>query len=172
MSSMKLKSGWVPGAIAMLIGLSACSQNAVVDVEKPSAITFEASPDEMLSALEGVCETAELRKIEPVTLPGTTTQQQIDCQGFDYFGSPRKAEFVFRNGELILVWIMLDDADLDRLDAAFVDAFGAADIKGDEIAVFIDDFAAVRHVPAEALYYSPSVASLVEAQANASIADQ
>lgn len=50
--------------------------------------------------------------IEPVQLPGAKKQSQIDCFGFEYFGAPRLAEFVFADDDLILTWVLVEENDL------------------------------------------------------------
>ena len=149
---------WIISVIAGL-SLAAC---ATPPVTKPDVITFSAPQSEMRAALETECSEIEERVIEPARIPEATSHTQIDCIGFDYFGAPRVAEFVFADDALILVWILVDETELPDLEAAFTRTFGPASFTGEEVVGFFENFAAVRKDVPEALYYSQDVSELVE----------
>lgn len=132
------------------------------DVSRPEAITFGASLEQIIASLEGVCARAEVHHFDPPRLPGATTHDQIDCQGFDYFGEPRLAEFVFMDDRLVLTWILVDADDIDALESAFISSFGDPTHVGVDIKGFAADYAAVRRDVPEALYYWKEVAPVVE----------
>lgn len=134
---------------------------ANVSVQKPAVVDFGASQSEIAQSLATSCVEIRERVIEPAQLPNVETQSQIDCIGFDYFGAPRLAEFVFADDTLILTWILVEEDDLPALEEAFIRNYGAPAFQDESITGFHDAFAAVRKDIPEALFYSPSVAQLV-----------
>jgi len=137
---------------------------ASVSVQKPVVIDFGASQSEIAQSLATSCAEIRERVIEPAQLPNVETQSQIDCIGFNYFGAPRLAEFVFADDALILTWILVEKDDLPALENAFIRDYGTPSFQDESITGFHDAFAAVRKDIPEALYYSPSVAQLVVAR--------
>lgn len=110
-----------------------------------------------------VCASHTVRELDPAEMPlATTSHVQVDCHGYDYFGAGRLAEFVFADGALTHVWVLVEESDLDPLQAAFVDAFGAPDVQAPVFAAFFEQRAAVRRDVPEALYYSETAAPLFE----------
>ncbi len=155
-----LKIGTVTFALTALF-MSGCASTHI-DVSKPDAIRYGASPEAIQSELSASCTSAELREFTPPQIPGANSHKQIDCQGFEYFGGSRLAEFVFRDEQLVLTWILVEESELDALEAAFTAEFGEPTVKMKTITGYTDDHAAVRYDTPEALYYSPDVAALVE----------
>ena len=115
--------------------LAACA-NDEPDVSKPAAFEFGATVAQIDSNLEGECEAKTLREITPPQIPGATLHQQIDCQGFEYFGDKRLAELVFGDDKLLLVWVLVNEEDLDPMDEAFTGKFGDPAFKSDTIALY------------------------------------
>ena len=127
----------------------------------PAHFRFDSGPN--AHEFSAVCETHTVRELDPAEMPlATTSHIQVDCEGFDYFGSARLAEFVFADGALTHVWVLVEEGDLDPLQAAFEDAFGAPDAEAPVFAAFFEQRAAVRRDVPEALYYSEAAAPLFE----------
>ncbi|RFB04024.1 hypothetical protein [Parvularcula marina] len=147
-------------ALSLISLLAACSN--APSVEKPAVISFDASRAQMVTALDGLCTSIDEREFNPPEIPGAETHSQIDCQGFDYFGAPRLAEFVFQDDALVVVWILVEESELDGLEEAFIAEFGEPTSKSETITAFTRVRAAVRKDTPEALYYAESVAPLVE----------
>lgn len=130
-------------------------------VKLPEVIDFGSPRQAMVQALQDYCSSIEEHTFDPPQVPEATTHSQIDCQGFEYFGAPRLAEFVFADDELILTWILVDKSELAALETAFIARFGEPTIKSEDVTAFTDANAAVRKDVPEALYYADSVAPLV-----------
>lgn len=124
----------------------------------PEAAVFGASVAEIKAGLEGNCTKLSAEPIEPVQIPGVSEQVQLDCEGFDYFGGPRKAEFVFGDNALTILWVLVGAWETDDLIASFKETYGAPSHETPDFTAFADDNAAVRTDTPEALYYSPAVA--------------
>lgn len=131
-------------------------------VQRPLVIAFGASQFEVERDLSEVCTEVRVRTIEPAQLPGAKRQSQTDCFGFDYFGAPRLAEFVFADDEPILTWKLVEESDLSKLKAAFLKQLGAPAFRSETITGFHDARAAVRKDIPETLHYAPSVAKFME----------
>ncbi|WDI32993.1 hypothetical protein PUV54_07255 [Hyphococcus flavus] len=141
-------------SLCIAIVLSGCA--TAQDVTKPAVLTFGASAADMTAALETHCTEQNLREISPPSMPGVSSQTQIDCEGFSYFGAPRLAEFVFGDDALTLVWILTEKSEEEALIAAFKNAYGAPSHETTMFTAFADDCAAVRKDVPEALYYAPA----------------
>ncbi len=127
------------------------------DVAAPAEAMFGASTAELGVVLDPVCETLALREVD-VQIPGASSQSQYDCDGFDWYGAPRRAEFVFADDALALIWILVEPEELDALAADFAAVYGAPDHDTAMFAAFNAHNAAVRREPAEALFYGEAVA--------------
>ncbi|MEM8697392.1 MAG: hypothetical protein AAGE05_15325 [Pseudomonadota bacterium] len=133
------------------------------DVTIPEAIQFGTSVDTMTDRLADLCTEAPVRTIDPPRLPGVQDiQQQIDCDGFDYMGEPRRAEFVFRDDALQLVWILVDADDQERVIAAMREAYGEEVIENSAVVAFPEYRTAWRFEPPEVLFYSEELRSAME----------
>ncbi len=133
------------------------------EVTKPEVIMFGSTLEAMTEALAGECESMNLRPIDPPFLPDVEEiQQQIDCEGFDFLGEPRFAEFVVRDGILEMVWILVDADDQDRTIAAMREAYGADGMAAAGMIAFPEHRTAWRFEPPEVLFYSESLAPAFE----------
>lgn len=137
-----------------------CVANATAfaeSVDRPGVIDFTANVMLMETVLGDYCDKQSTRETEPF-FPGRAGQTQIDCDGFDYFGAPRKAEFVFANDQLIMVWILTTKEDEPALEAALREAYGDPSHVSADFTAFAEHRAALRKDKPEALYYSDEIA--------------
>lgn len=115
-------------------------------------------------ALAQMCDSQDRRVLDPASLPlAQDSYVQIDCQGFAYQGAERTAEFIFADGQLTHVWVLVEAAELDPLTADFTRAYGQADVVAEQFTAWFNARAAVRRDIPEALYYSEAAAPLFEA---------
>jgi hypothetical protein len=144
--------------------LSACGAAPAMDAARPDVVRWNASSSDMKRALEGRCVRGFVeRPIRPPFLPDVKDAQvQIDCDGFDFLGAPRWAEFVFGDDRLQMVWIMMSDGDKDAAVAALSKAYGAASSSNADYVAFAGGHAAWRNKPAEVLFYSPELSSWID----------
>jgi hypothetical protein len=154
------------GALYLLatLGMSTAVSAQSVDVTIPDVMEYGASVDTMTERLAGMCSEAELRTIDPPFLPDVQEiQQQIDCEGFDYMGEPRLAEFVFRDDALQMVWILVDADDQDRIIAAMREAYDEEGLPVAGVIAFREHRTAWRFEPPEVLFYSEELRPMMEA---------
>lgn len=141
-------------ALLLLVALGACA-HADTRFERPEVIRFGAGVAEIERALEGHCTRRRLWTDAPVFLPGVRKQQsQIDCDGFQFFGQGRRLELVFRDGRLVLVWLMVTDAEAAAMIDSMARAYGAPTERNADYVTFARDRAAWRYRPAEILFWS------------------
>ncbi len=143
---------------------------AVLLVSGP-AFGFEAAAPETFRFGEGLqahqalfdeaCASVNVRELDPAENPAAQeTLVQVDCDGFDYFGAGRFAEFVFADGALTHVWILTTREDEAGLHAAFEAAFGAPSHDTADFIAFTQANASIRRDVPEDLYYGDEVAPL------------
>ncbi len=141
-------------ALVLLLALGACA-HADARFERPEVIRFGASVAEIERALEGQCTRRRLRTDDPVFLPGVRERQlQIDCDGFQFFGHGRRLELVFRDDRLVLVWLMVTDAEAATMIDSMTRAYGAPTERNADYVSYGRDRAAWRYRPAEILFWS------------------
>lgn len=109
--------------------------------------------------LSAHCPHYEERRIEPVTLLGGLSEQmQIDCFGLVVAGFPRKAEFVFGDGRLDLIWILTRNEEHARMRGHLTHLYGAPLEESDTYIIWPDGRALRTDVP-EIMIASPDVAA-------------
>jgi hypothetical protein len=152
-------------ACAALAAACAAAPAVAQSVALPGVIAFGSSHAQMTERLEGRCTEAETRVIDPPFLPDVeNVQLQIDCEGFDYMGEPRLAEFVIRDDVLEMVWILVDADDQERIVAAMREAYDSDGIEAGGMLAFPEHRTAWRREPPEVLFYSDTLAPLFEAE--------
>jgi len=130
------------------------------DPAPPSVFQFGAGEAAHAATLASDCTSFERRELPIDDVPmATESHVQFDCAGFDYFGAPRLAEFVFVDDALTHVWVLTEADELPPLRTAFEVAFGAPshDVPG-MVTAFIPARAVLRHDVPEALYLSDAAA--------------
>ena len=113
----------------------------------------------MKSRLAGQCETMTVRPIKPPFLTGVANQQQIDCEGFAFFGGKHHAEFVIGDDSLEMLWVMIDPADYAAALQAMIAAYGPPVARREDMIGWPAERTALRSKPAEFLFYSPRQAA-------------
>lgn len=135
--------------------LSACHlPRDPMSVEKPIVIEFASRMGTMEADLAGKCDATEVRPFNMIDHPDVTSQFQLDCYGFDYFGAPRLAEFMFVNDALAVVLINIEISEIPALETAFIAQFGEATHSKDTVLAFAEDFSGVRNDPPQSVYFA------------------
>jgi len=149
----------------VLIAAMACAP-ARGDALKPDVIRWGASAAELEAVLDGKCAKGFVnRPIDPPFLPEVKRNQvQIDCDGLDFLGAPRWAEFVVGDDRLQMVWIMVEPEDQQRAVAALIAAYGEPSSANENYVAFSEHNAAWRSEPPEVLYYAEELAAWLEPQ--------
>jgi hypothetical protein len=144
-------------ALLLVVALGACA-HAGERFERPAVIRFGASVAELERTLEGQCTRRRLWTDAPVFLLNVRERQsQIDCKGFQFFGQGRRVEFVIRDDRLVLVWLMVTDAEAPTIIEAMTRAYGAPSARNADYVTFARDRAAWRYQPAEILFWAEEI---------------
>lgn len=159
-----------PLCLSLLFAVPSAAMAQSADVTLPEVVEFGASLETMTERLSDYCAEANIRTIDPPFMPDVQNiQQQLDCDGFDYMGEPRWAEFVFRDGILEMIWMMVDADDEDRIVAAMRETYESEGVYFDggedapRIIGFQEHNTAWRFEPPEVLFYSEVMAPALEA---------
>lgn len=132
---------------------------------KPAVVRYGATVAETEKALSGLCKKLNIRQInQPFIVLREIVkdkQMQIDCDGFDYFGKPRWAEFVFADDSLEMVWILTEAADENTLLKAMTAASGDVTYRNDKFIHATNGRTALRTDKPEVLFYSEKLAPRV-----------
>ena len=130
--------------------------------DRPSVVVWGAEIDTVRNSLRSLCPGGlDVRRFEPAELPGVQDHRQIDCQGFDFMGAPRMAEFVFAEGRLRLVWILMNASDADRVVAGMRARHGAPTVDNPGVTAFTAGRTAWRKDKPEVLFYAPEMDALM-----------
>ena len=141
--------------IGLLVGSGATAGEAVT-VTKPGHMVFSQTPTEVKRQLSGRCERLSEQSIDPVQIPGAQSQSQLDCHGHQYAGKPRLAEYVFRNQQLYLSWILVEATELDELESRMRDEYGQPDHSTQVFSAWTSHRTALRKDIPEVLFYAPA----------------
>lgn len=148
--------------ITLALGISTASSFA--DDLRPASIDFGLNVADAHSSLADHCNMLTERQITPAQLPGTKESQiQFDCEGFSYFGKPRLAEFVFRDGALALVWILTDAAEETAFEEKMIRSYGTPSHTNVAFTAFTKHRTALRKDKAEVLFYAKELAPMFNA---------
>lgn len=143
-------------AVCGVLSVASTQALAGEDPLRPDVIDWGASAAEIEKSLEGKCVNGfRNRPIDPPFLENVEDKQvQIDCDGLEFLGAPRWAEFVIGDDRLQMVWVMVDAEDRDKAVKALEKAYGEPSRRTDMFTAFVDYRAAWREEPPEVLFYS------------------
>lgn len=132
---------------------------------KPAVVRYGATVAETEKVLAGLCKKVTVRQInQPFIVLREIVkdkQMQIDCDGLDYFGKPRWAEFVFADDSLEMVWILTEKADEENLLKAMTAVSGDITHRNEKFIATTKGRAALRTDKPEVLLYSEKLAPKV-----------
>ncbi len=131
---------------------------------KPGVVRFGATLAEMQKSLAGLCAKLTTRRIDPplrVLRDIEERQFQIDCEGFEFRGKPRHAQFIVADDRLELVWIMTERSEGGLLHRLMESMYGEPERSNDKFFSFARGRAALRIDVAEVLFYSERLAPRV-----------
>lgn len=124
-------------------------------VEKPEVFVFGESKDNVVQKIMPLCTSTSYHENERIQLPtAKKIQSQLDCEGFMYYGKPRKVELVFADEILDMVWILTDEAEEQQFIAKFKEMYGEPSHMIEDATFFLNHGVAVRNKPHEVLFIS------------------
>lgn len=139
-----------------------CDQQSPT-ITQPKVIHFGASMATMQAKLEKVCQSMDIKTIEPPQIPNAQKQTQLDCQGFKFAGKERLAEFVFKDDTLILTWVLVEANELTQLQQHMSQKYGQAQHQNALFSAYPAHRTALRKDMPEILFYAEDAAAQFEA---------
>ncbi len=144
------------------------------DPAPPPAFQFGESVEAHAATFASDCTSFGTRTLPVEEMPlATESHMQVDCEGFEYYGAPRLAEFVFADGALTHVWVLTGAEDLPGMQAAFDYSFGAPShhVPG-AVMAYMPHRAVLRFDTPEALYMSEAAAPFFAAWFDGMVSEQ
>jgi len=137
---------------------------AIAEGLLPNVVRYGATVADMQTRLASSCQTMNTRRIEQPFLPDVKDKQmQIDCEGFQFLGKLRRAEFVFRDDSLEMIWILTTAEEQSLILKAMMDAAnGAPTHRNDKYIAFTNNRTALRLDRPEVLFYSEKLAPHIQ----------
>ncbi|MDH3338322.1 MAG: hypothetical protein OER22_15510 [Gammaproteobacteria bacterium] len=117
----------------------------------PALFDMNQSIDEARPRIEAACARTSVLQYTGAMAAPYEHQTQIDCFDLLVMGKPRKVEFMFNEGYLEFLWILLERAELDVVEAKFREVYGDVVFANGNYKVFADGAIALRSEPAEIL---------------------
>ncbi|MEN8143745.1 MAG: hypothetical protein ABFS14_02235 [Gemmatimonadota bacterium] len=146
---------WLLVGLALMGAQEALAQESAL----PRTLVIGGSLEALLPLMIEDCErTQELHYTGEQAAP-FTDQVQVNCWGLDILGGSRKVEFMFNDGPLGHVWILVEREELDDLRQSLARSFGEVVYETDLDAVLASGTVAVRTRPAEILVATPELIS-------------
>jgi hypothetical protein len=148
-------------AIVCFSGSNAGAQGAKTDSIRPAVVKIGAHLEESTSRLKPLCTKLDARQIKPAFLVlrefVKVRQMQLDCDGFQFAGGPRWAEFIFADDSLAMVWILTEARDEADLLRQMTKAYGAPTHRNEKFIAFAEFGAALRTDRPEVLFFAPDL---------------
>lgn len=148
--------------LCLMLIMAACKKESTIQPEadvptvtKPEAFQFGTSLAYTRDLVLPLCDSVTELLNEPILLPtAVESQSQLDCWGFTYAGAPRKAELIFADDSLDIVWILTEAEEESYFIEEFTALFGEPTHIAEEITFFLDHGVGVRNNPHEVLFIS------------------
>lgn len=125
----------------------------------PRTIQIGAFPESLRPLLAQDCVRTTERQYEGAQAAPFTRQLQINCSDLQVFGAPREVEFLFNDGPLGHVWILVRGEELGELRGQLERVFGPVVHETGLDLVFASGTVALRNRPPEVLVATPALVS-------------
>lgn len=132
---------------ALLVGTACARKEALF----PTLFEMNQSIDEAQPRTEARCPRTNVVEYTGAMAAPYERQTQIDCFDLVVLGQPRKVEFMFNEGNLEFLWVLLENAELDAVEAQLKDVYGDVVFADGNYKVFAPGGIALRAEPAEIL---------------------
>lgn len=135
--------------------------NPKLAISTPQVLQFGKTLQNLRPLFEDNCQGVMVKNIEKIWLESKPAKQtQLNCYGIPYAGFIRKAEAVFGDDKLQLVWILTQKPEESRLRALLTERFGQADYIDENWEAFDDWKVALRKDKPEVLILSDQMARI------------
>lgn len=139
------------GITALILSLSVSN----CKVTKPDVFEFGSSMAELKHKLVPMSDSITVQLNEPIQLPtAKKSQSQLNVYGFEFAGKKRKAELIFADDQLDMVWLLTNAEEEQVFIKDFIKRYGKPTHQMDEMTFFLNAGVGVRNQPHEVLFIS------------------
>ena len=138
-----------------IAAISVAFTSTAYAIDAPGGVSIGQSLEEARPIIEAACaEASEQEYTGAMAAPAKDVQTQINCHGLIIYDGKSKVEYMFNDGVLALVWLMLEPAILASMEAHLLVEYGAIEYENDHYRVFENGVVALRSDPPEILIAS------------------
>lgn len=131
---------------------------AVQAAGAPGGVSIGQSLGAARPVINEACQRTEEKSYRgAMAAPAKEVQVQIDCYELEAYGRPRKVEYMFNDGVLAFIWVLVDADELADLEADLSERHGKVVYEKGSYRVFADGVIALRKDPPEILIASPEM---------------
>lgn len=124
-------------------------------IDAPGGVSIGQSLEEARPVIDAACvETSEQEHKGANAAPAKEVQTQINCHGLKIYDGKSKVEYMFNDGVLAFVWLMLEPEILASMELHLIVEYGDIAYKDENYRVFENGVVALRSEPLEILIAS------------------
>jgi hypothetical protein len=124
----------------------------------PPGVRFGLSLAQTRAALSSACPKMTVREIKPAFLDHVKDRQmQIDCDGLNFRGKQRHAEFVIGDDRLVMIWLMVGPQEETAVVNELATVYGEPKRPNPNYWTYPKHHVAFRRDKSEILFYAPEV---------------
>ena len=138
-------------ALAIFSELEAATPSAAEKSLFPILLEMNQPLDKAKPRIENACASTKVMEYTGAMAAPYGHQTQINCFDLAVLGKPRKVEFMFNEGNLEFLWILLESDELGAVKDKLKEVFGEVVFDNGNDRVFASGTIALRTEPAEIL---------------------
>ena len=124
-------------------------------IDAPGGVSIGQTLGDARPLIDAACsETSEQEYRGAMAAPAKEVQTQINCHGLKIYEGDSKVEYMFNDGVLAFVWLMLEPHILAAIELQLIAEYGAVAYENDNYRVFENGVVALRSDPPEILIAS------------------
>ena len=124
-------------------------------IDAPGGVSIGQSLEEARPLISEACNaTTEQEYRGTEAAPAKEVQTQIDCHGLKIYQRQNKVEYMFNDGVLAFVWLILEPDVLTLMEPQLLAQYGAIAYQNENYRVFENGAVALRNNPPEILIAS------------------
>jgi len=152
----RMEKGKMLGLAAVGVLILACEAGGE-DAALPRTIRLGESEATLRPLLSADCGKTERLHYTGEKAAPFTDQVQVNCEALQAFGARRRVEFMFNDGPLGHVWILVRSEEVPSLGETLEKAFGRQVYETKDYRVFASGTVALRRSPPEILVATPEM---------------
>ena len=124
-------------------------------IDAPGGVSIGQSLDSARPLIKDACaETSEQQYTGAMAAPAKEIQTQLNCNGLKVYEGKSKVEYMFNDGVLAFVWLMVEPEILASMELHLIAEYGEIAYENDNYRVFENGVVALRKDPPEILIAS------------------